>query len=403
MQKTNEDNELTRVKAELATYHSYVKKALAVMNGSAEGNLESRVMDIEAGGELGDLMHSINKTLDLTDAYVREAGASLSAAGEGKFFRKVLVRGMKGCFGQSAGVINSSTDSMADTQLALEEASKRRMQMADSFDQVISRVVQSISSASTEMHTTANGLSENARSTVELTQTLLVDSSETQESISCIAAMTEQFSASVSEISRQVASSADFTSAAVKEADGTNATVQSLAEASEKISDVLVMIRTVAEQTNLLALNATIEAARAGEAGKGFAVVASEVKILSNQTNTATAEIDGQVQGIQEATGRVVVAIENIGKTIGELSGVSQTIASSVEEQSAATVSMSDNAQDAARGAESLSNHIGVVADQAQQTEQASGDLVQAAQELSKLSEQLSIEADQFVSEIRVG
>ena len=103
--------------------------------------------------------------------------------------------------------------------------------------------------------------------------------------------------------------------------------INELSQAAGRIGDVVKLITAIAEQTNLLALNATIEAARAGEAGRGFAVVASEVKQLASQTAKATDEIGTQIAGMQTATQNSVAAIKEIGGTIGRISEIASTIA----------------------------------------------------------------------------
>ena len=118
-------------------------------------------------------------------------------------------------------------------------------------------------------------------------------------------------------------SSSRVAQSAVQQAQQTDTSIAELSKAAGRIGDVVKLITAVAEQTNLLALNATIEAARAGEAGRGFAVVASEVKALAAQTAKATEEISMQIEGMQSATETSVTAIRVIGKTIGTISEIS--------------------------------------------------------------------------------
>src|SRR5258708_14693068 len=170
-------------------------------------------------------------------------------------------------------------------------------------------------------------------------------STQASHSVGTVASATEELTASIGEIGKQVTRSADIAEKAAEEARRTNVVVEGLASGTQKIGEVVTLIQNIASQTNLLALNATIEAARAGEHGRGFAVVASEVKALANQTAKATEEISAQVQDIQNATSQAVSAIQAIGGTTAEIPGISNQIATSVDQQGVATREIAGNVQ----------------------------------------------------------
>ncbi|MBV8840292.1 MAG: methyl-accepting chemotaxis protein, partial [Alphaproteobacteria bacterium] len=167
------------------------------------------------------------------------------------------------------------------------------------------------------------------------------------------------------------------------------------------IGDVVKLITAIAEQTNLLALNATIEAARAGEAGRGFAVVASEVKQLASQTAKATDEISTQISGMQAATQDSVAAIKEIGGTIGRISEIASTIAAAVEEQGAATQEIARNVSEAAKGTGQVATSIADVNRGAGETGVASSKVLSSAQSLSSESHHLRAEVEKFLSTVR--
>lgn len=192
------------------------------------------------------------------------------------------------------------------------------------------------------------------------------------------AAATEEMTASIREISHSVQKAASFAGEAVSCANEATETIKALAQRSLEVNQVVKLINSIAEQTNLLALNATIEAARAGEAGKGFAVVASEVKTLAKGTATATEEVSQKIRAIQEGTNMAVQAVSKISEVIEEINHTSSTIASAIEEQSITTTEMSRTTSRVSGAAANIAVNI-------EQLAQATGNTTESA-ELTRAS-----------------
>ncbi len=270
------------------------------------------------------------------------------------------------------------------------------LKLANDFEGAVGEIIQTVSSAATELEMSANSLTKTAARTA-----VSAAAEEASTNVQSVASASEQMSSSVNEISRQVQESARIAGDAVSQAETTNARVNELSESAKKIGDVVKLISTIAEQTNLLALNATIEAARAGEAGRGFAVVASEVKALAEQTSKATGEIGHQIAAIQTATEGSVGAIQEIGHTIGRISEISSTIAAAVEEQGAATQEISRNVQQAAQGTSEVAANICDVQRGSSETGSASSQVLSSAQSLSVESNRLKTEVAAFLTNVR--
>jgi methyl-accepting chemotaxis protein len=287
------------VAAVLRDYRISLARCTEVCEKAAKGDLEMRILHANECGEFSPLMHGINHLLDMTDAFMRESFAALEHAGQGKFYRRVLLRGMLGSFRNASTLINQATENMAQNHGKLGESEHRRLELADQFESSVKKVVSAFSASAQQVKQTAAHLAEAAG---EATQ------NGTSEPI--------------------LSGNAN----GAPPVQHLNSVVKTLGIASQKIGGVVTLISEIAAQTNLLALNATIESARVGEAGKGFAVVASEVKSLARQTANATGDIAREIAAMREAAGRTAELVSGMNSTIQAMTQLSDQLSGHADE-----------------------------------------------------------------------
>jgi methyl-accepting chemotaxis protein len=265
--------------------------------------------------------------------------------------------------------------------------------MVDSLSGVLTTIAGNagnLAGATEELTVFSNQINASAEESSAQATVVAAAAEQVSTNVQTVAAATEQMSSSIREIATNTSNAADVAAKAVQVVETAGVTVGKLGESSAEIGSVVKVINSIAEQTNLLALNATIEAARAGEAGKGFAVVASEVKDLARETSKATEDITRRIDAIQTDSQAAVSAITQIAAIIEQINDTQSTIASAVEEQTAVTNEMSRNVAEAATGSSEIAANIIGVATAAVATTDGVNQTLIASARLSRMSTDLT-------------
>ncbi|WP_029068287.1 methyl-accepting chemotaxis protein [Jonesia quinghaiensis] len=269
----------------------------------------------------------------------------------------------------------------------------------ENLRQLVAGIVESsqtIAAASEELSAGSSQVTVGSDETSSQAGVVAAAAEQVSRNIQTVAAGAEQMGASIREIAQNSSEAANVASNAQHVAAETNERVARLGTSSAEIGNVIKVITSIAEQTNLLALNATIEAARAGEAGKGFAVVASEVKDLAQETAKATEDIARRVEAIQSDTQDTISAISEISTIVASINDYQLTIASAVEEQTSTTTEMSRSVAEAATGSGEIAVNINGVATAAGENAGTLGQMGEAISELASLAADLRSQVSRF-------
>jgi methyl-accepting chemotaxis protein len=273
--------------------------------------------------------------------------------------------------------------------------------MAERFQSTVLTVTESMIDEFDSLNASATKMSGLAESTAERSQSVASASADATNNVNTVASATEELTASIAELNQQVNGVSSAAGDAAGGVDRSNQSVSRLQDVVARIGDVTKLITDIAEQTNLLALNATIEAARAGEAGKGFAVVASEVKALAEQTGKATEEIDAQISEMKLAADDSIEATASVAEMVKDIAERTSAMAAATEQQNAATAEIARNVSEAANGTSTVTNAMGEMSEEASNTGQMSTTMSASIQDLHARSQSMREAMGEFLAKIR--
>lgn len=269
------------------------------------------------------------------------------------------------------------------------------------FHETVVGAMNALHTASKQSKIAAESMVTMAEATSRQGSVVKENSVAAAQNVSIVAAAMDQMASSIQETVKGVTKTSSLTDDASERANVATSSLQHLETATQRIAGVVTLIKDIANKTDLLALNASIEAARAGDAGRGFAVVAEEVRKLANQTTSSTEEIGTEVDNVTNAVQENVSSILGITQAIELVRDQATTMSASAEEQGAVTSEITGNMLDTAQRVSAVDENIGGVEAASADAAVAARDVMQQMQSVDEAEKKVIEAIDAFLKKFK--
>ncbi len=368
-----------------------VAEATMLTTAAVDGNLATRGRPERFKGVYREIVDGVNRTLDAVIVPVKEGSDVLAVMAHGDLRVRMtgeykgdhqLIKNSINLLGESLDkALNDVTEAVSATASASSEISSSTEQMAAGA------------------HEQTQQAAEVASAVEQMSKTIM----ETTKNASEAAHTAKQSGASAKDGGRVVIETIEGMARIAEVVKQSAETVMALGNSSDKIGEIAQVIDDIADQTNLLALNAAIEAARAGEHGRGFAVVADEVRKLAERTTMATKEIAGMIKQIQKDTAGAVASMNRgtleveKGRKLAEQSGVSlREIIDGAEKVVDVVTQVAAASEQQSTASEQISKNIDAISSVTQESAAGTQQIARAAEDLNRLTSNLQTLLGQF-------
>jgi len=368
----------------ISTLNALIDEARLLTGAAVDGQLSTRGRAEKFNGGYKEIVDGVNKTLDAVILPVKEGADVLAVMATGDLRAR-----MKGAYRGDHQLIKNSINQLGESLTkTLSEVQEAVSATASASSEISSSTEEMAAGA----HEQTQQASEVAAAVEEMTKTIM----DTTKNAGEAASTAKQAGANAREGGRVVMETMEGMVRIAEVVKQSAETVQALGRSSDQIGEIIQVIDDIADQTNLLALNAAIEAARAGEQGRGFAVVADEVRKLAERTTKATKEIAGMIKQIQRDTSGAVASMSRgtdeveKGRALAERSSESlKEIITGAERVVDVATMVAAASEEQSSASEQISKNIEAISSVTQETAAGTQQIARAAEDLNRLTQNL--------------